>query len=156
MMRDRSCEPARGKKPVADEKLSDEERKRIISRLHGLSSWVGSLIPEFEEVEGRRIPLRDVVFRYSAYENPTEEEIEGAFALALVLEKKAKRFEGVIEEGNITTSEARRLEQEVRGLLKAADTLRHLRGDALDVKAKAASARIQDEKRWLDFVARIR
>ena len=52
--------------------LTAEERKKILSRFHSLLFWVGEFVPELEEVEGREMPLRDVVFRFITERYPDE------------------------------------------------------------------------------------
>jgi hypothetical protein len=140
------------RKLETDEKLSQDERARIMSHLRGLTSWVGGMIPEDEEIEGNRVPLRDIVYDFLAIENPTEEEIEGALFLAEVLEKKVGELEEILRNGNITKAEGHRLEDEIRGLLKAIDDLRHLKGDSLGVREKMITSKVEDQRRWLDFV----
>ncbi len=133
-------------------KPTPEERRRILARIHSLFYWVGVLVPEEELIEDTRIPLRDIVYNFISKENPTEEEIQGALALAKVLEKKAHELEEKIKEGDITKAEARKLFEETAGLLRAVDDLRHAKGDVLEVRTKALMAKIDDEKRWLEFV----
>ena len=41
--------------------LTEDERRRIIRRLHSLFSWVGSSIPEREVISGKHLDLRKVV-----------------------------------------------------------------------------------------------
>jgi len=139
-----------------DDRISEDERAKILANLRGLTSWVGGMIPEQEEIEGKRIPLRDIVYSYVAEENPTDEEIEGALSLANVLEKKGSELENAIKTGDITRGEAHRLEDEIKGLLKAGDALKHLKGDAIGIKAKALAAKVGDARRWLEFVKKIR
>jgi hypothetical protein len=145
-----------GRKPGAEDRISEHDRAQILASLRGPSSWVGGMIPEQEEIEGKRIPLRDVVYRYKAEETPTSEEIEGALALANVLQNRAEGLENVIRTEDMSRSRAKELEEHVRGLLKASDALRHLRGDALEIKASALDSKVADERRWLEFVRRIR
>lgn len=144
------------RKPGADDRISEHDRAEILASLRGPSSWVGGLIPEQEEIEGKKIPLRDVVYRYKAVETPSSEEIEGALALANVLQKKAEGLENVIRVEDMSRSRAMELEEHVRGLLKASDALRHLKSDALEIKARALDSKVADERRWLEFVRRIR
>lgn len=138
-----------------DDKISEDERAGILASLRGPTSWVGCMIPELEEVEGKRIPLRDIVYNYLVKENPTDEEIDGALSLANVLEVRTSQLEDTIRTGDITRREAHRLEEEIKGLLKAADALRHLKGDAMEVRAKARAAEVGDARRWLEFVKKI-
>ncbi len=139
-----------------DSKISEEERRKILASLRGPTAWVGCMIPEIEEIEGERIPLRDLVYDYIIKENPTDEEIEGALSLASVLEKKAKSLEDTLARDEITRREAYRYQEKIKGLLKAIDALRHLRSDAMEVKARALAAKVVDARRWLEFVKRVK
>jgi hypothetical protein len=151
-----SSETSDSRKSDYDEKIGQDERAKILSRLRGLTSWVGGMIPENEEIEGHRIPLRNIVYGFVATENPTDEEIEGALSLANVLERKVGELENFVRTGDITKAEGHRLEDEIRGLIKAIDELRHLKGDAMGMRAKAMASKVDDQRRWLDFVNRIK
>lgn len=139
-----------------DEKLTPEERARILSRLHSLLYWVGILIPDVEIIENHRIPLRDIVYNFISKDEPTDEEVKGALALAHSLERKAKKLEEELEKQDLTKSRARELYEEIAGLLRAVDDLRHSKGQDFEIKARALMSKVDDEKRWLEFIERIK
>jgi hypothetical protein len=41
--------------------LTEEDRRRILGRIHSLLFWLGKFIPEEELLEGEKVPLRDVI-----------------------------------------------------------------------------------------------
>jgi len=134
--------------------LTAEERKKILSRFHSLLFWVGEFVPELEEVEGREMPLRDVVFRFITERYPDDGTVRKAQDLAKVLERKAKELERDLEVQNMERPTAHKVMHEALGLLRAVDELRNIRPEDQEVRARALMATVNDEKRWLDFVKR--
>lgn len=134
--------------------LTAEERKRILSRFHSLLFWVGEFVPELEEVEGREMPLRDVVFRFITERYPDEGTVRDARELASVLGRKAQELERDLEVQKMERPTAQRVMHEALGLLRAVDELRSIRPEDQEVRAKALMATVNDEKRWLEFVKR--
>jgi|WetSurMetagenome_2_1015567.scaffolds.fasta_scaffold48750_3 hypothetical protein len=134
--------------------LTAEERKRILSRFHSLLFWVGEFVPELEEVEGREMPLRDVVFRFITEPYPDEGTVRDARELASVLGRKAQELERDLEVQKMERPTAQRVMHEALGLLRAVDELRNIRPEDQEVRAKALMATVNDEKRWLEFVKR--
>jgi hypothetical protein len=135
--------------------LTEEDRRKILSRIHSLLFWLGKFIPEEELLEGEKIPLRDVIFRYVMKENPSPEEVQGALDLADALETKARQLEKQLQEGVLTRGEAHIILDEICGLLRAVDDIRRSRGANAPIKVKAMMNRVQDERRWLSFVKNV-
>jgi hypothetical protein len=135
--------------------LTEEDRRKILSRIHSLLFWLGKFIPEEELLEGEKVPLRDVIFRYIMKENPSPEEVQGALDLADALEMKARQLEKQLQEGRLTRGEAHVILDEICGLLRAVDDIRRSRGANAPIKMKAMMNRVQDERRWLSFVKNI-
>jgi hypothetical protein len=134
------------------ERLSEADRKAIISRIHSLLFWVGKFVPQHEIVEGEDIDLRDVIFRFVSKEDPSPEEVQGAKDLADRLEKKARELENDIREHDVTRADAYRMMDEICGLLRAVDELRNTHGDVAKYAKTALMFKVNDEKRWLHFV----
>lgn len=126
-----------------------------MSRLHSLLFWLGKFIPEEELLEGENIPLREVIFRFIMKEDPSPEEVQGATDLANVLEAKAKNLEKQLHDGQFTKGEAHMLLDEICGLLRAVDDIRKSKGASASIMAKVMMNRVQDERRWLNFVKNI-
>src|SRR5512145_2966650 len=96
--------------------LTEEDRKKILGRLHSLLYWLGKFIPEEELLQGESVPLREVIFRFIMKENPSAEEVQGAMDLAYVLEEKARQLERQLEVEELTKGEAHKLLHETAGL----------------------------------------
>ena len=135
--------------------LTEEDRRKILSRIHSLLFWLGKFIPEEELLEGERVPLREVIFRYIMKESPSPEEVQGALDLADALEAKARQLEKQLQGGILTKGEAHAILDEICGLLRAVDDIRKSRGANTPIKAKAMMNRVQDERRWLTFVKNV-
>ncbi len=135
--------------------LTEDDRRKILSRIHSLLFWLGKSIPEEELLEGVKVPLREVIFRFIINEHPTGEEVQGAMDLADTLEAKARQLEKQLHENHLSRGEAHIILDEICGLLRAVDDIRKARGASAPVKAKAVMNRVQDERRWLTFVKKV-
>ena len=138
------------------ERLTEVDRRAIISRIHSLLFWVGKFVPQHEIIEGREIDLRDIIFRFVSKEDPTPEDIQGAKDLAERLEKKARELEKEIRVDEVTRADAYRMMDEICGLLRAVDELRNSHGDVALYKKTALMEKVNDQKRWLQFVDQLR
>ncbi len=133
-------------------RLTDRERAAIISRIHSLLFWVGKFIPQHEIVQGREIDLRDVIFQFVSKDDPTPDEIQRAKDLADLLETKARALEKEIKDREVTKANAYLMLDEICGLLRAVDDLRNSHGDVTEYQKTALMVKVNDERRWLQFV----
>lgn len=136
--------------------LTPEERERILSRFHPLLFWVGENVPDAEELDGRNLPLRDVVFRFITEQQPDEDTVRNAHMLARSLESKARSLERDLRLEPMERETAYRVMHEALGLLRAVDELRDIKLDDRDLKARELMSKVSDEKRWLSFLQKIR
>ncbi len=136
--------------------LTDEERRKIISRFHSLFFWVGEVIPELEDLEGNEVPLKDVVFHFITDMSPNEETVNGARKLASLLENKAKALENDLATEDMERDRAYQIMHEALGLLRAVDELHQVTLEDRHVKARALMTKVNDEHRWLKFVNQIK
>jgi hypothetical protein len=136
--------------------LTPEERMKILSHFHSLLFWVGEFVPELEELEGKEIPLRDVVFKFITEQEPSEETIRSAHELASLLDRKARSLENDLTSKELERTRANEVMHEALGLLRAVDELRDVGLKDRKVKAQALVAKISDERRWKEFVEKIR
>ena len=144
--------PEEGSGDKGSEKLSDSERKTIISRIHSMLFWVGKFIPQHEIIEGMNVDLRDLTFQFVSKEHPSQEDIQGAKELADILENKARELEKQLKEHEVTRANAYQMLDEICGLLRAVDDLRSSHGDMAVYKKKALMTKVNDERRWLQFI----
>jgi hypothetical protein len=136
--------------------LTKDDRAKIISRIHSLLFWVGEMVPQEIEEEGRSIHLRDVVFRYLTDEHPTDEDRREAAALAELLDRHVQEIEAEIKGGDINRTQACALMNEARSYLRAVDELLSAKGEEAEVKRQDLMARVEDARRWKHFVDKVR
>lgn len=136
--------------------LTPEERNRILSRFHSLLFWVGENVPDTEELDGQKVPLRDVVFRFITEEQPGEDTVRSAHELARSLESKARSLEKDLRLEPMERETAYRVMHEALGLLRAVDELRDLKLEERNVRARELMSKVSDEKRWLSFLQKVR
>lgn len=133
--------------------LTEEDRTKIIARIHSALFWLGKFVPEEDLLDGRKVPLRDIIYRFVSKEQPTEEEVLEALSLADSMQRKARDLETSLKNGeNLTKGQAHMLLDEICGLMRGVDEVRTAKGADARIKAKALMAKVQDEKRWQDFV----
>lgn len=136
--------------------LTPEERAKILSRFHSLLFWVGENVPDTEELDGRNVPLKDVVFRFITERQPNEDTVRSAHELAGALEHKARSLEKDLRLEPMERETAHRVMHEALGLLRAVDELRDVKLEDRNVKARALMSKVSDEKRWMDFLQTVR
>lgn len=137
--------------------LTEDERRRIIKRLHSMLSWVGSSVPEREIIGGKPIDLRKMVVELISKPRLNKEDFEKARVLAKGIAERERYLEEVIIHGDITEEEALQLLEEARGLLRAMEELRNIqeRKKAIETKETLLN-KVDDEKRWQQFIGKIK
>jgi hypothetical protein len=137
--------------------LTEEERSRIIKRMHFMLSWVGSAIPEEEVILGEPIDLRKTISELIRKKELTKEDIETARVLARGIMEREHDLEEVLIHGDITEEKALELLDEARGLLRAVEELTNIqeKGKAVEVKNTLLS-KVDDERRWSQFLKNIK
>ena len=136
--------------------ITSEERKKILSRFNSLLFWVGETIPDLVMVDGEEVPLRDVVFQFITIPCPSDDTIRAAHELASLLERKAKAMQEDLTLKKVERENAYDMMHEALGLLRAVDQLRNVKRDECQLQAKALMARVNDERRWLEFVRSVK
>ena len=136
--------------------LTPEERAKLLSRFHSLLFWVGEHVPDSEELDGRKVPLKDVVFRFITEMQPSEDTVQSAHELASSLEHKARSLEKDLRLEPMERETAYRVMHEALGLLRAVDELRDIKLKDRILKARDLMSKVSDEKRWLDFLQKVR
>jgi hypothetical protein len=136
--------------------LSDEERYRILARLHATLSWVGVRIPDELDLDGERVQLRDLVDRYVFDDYIDDQERAEALALVERLEDKAEILEDALEEEDLTQEEAEEILERAIGVLRAIDELQHLEDEEeWDDRRTSVMEEVDDAKRWREFTNQV-
>jgi len=133
--------------------LTEEDRAKILARIHSALYWLGRFIPEEEILEGKKLPLRDIIFKFVSKEQPSEEEVEVALSLADSMKRKAIELEDSLKsEEHLTKGQAHMLLDEICGLMRGVDEVRTSKGADAQLKAQALMTKVKDEKRWQEFL----
>ena len=137
--------------------LSPEERQRILARMRSAFGAVGARIPDFEVIDGVRIPLKDIIFDYLGKPVLSRKELQAADCLADGLERKVDELESLILQGQLTERAAVDLMREALGLLRALQHLRDLNDpERIRLARKTILGRVDDERRWLEFLHNVK
>jgi hypothetical protein len=135
--------------------LTPQERTRIMGSIHSLFFWTGHMIPDEWEIDGKKVRLRDTVYRMVNEENVTLEELQVAKVLADKVEKEARRLEEDLREDPLTLAQADNLFDDVCGLLRAVTELREMQSQHDEFRKEQLIQSIGDEKRWLKYVKEV-
>ena len=137
--------------------LTDEERERILDRAHSVFSWVGNLIPDKEKFDNTEIELRNVIFKLRTKKGITDDDRELARLLIQKIKGRKGELENKLKNDKITLAAAKKLLDEISGLVKAINDLHDVElSDELIDRKSAIFNRIDDEKRWQKYLKRIK
>jgi hypothetical protein len=137
--------------------LTDEERQRILDRAHSVFSWVGNLIPDKEKFDNTEIELRNVIFKLRTKKGITDDDRELARLLIQKIKGRKSDLENRLKNDKMTLSAAKKLLDEISGLVKALNDLHDVElSDELIERKSAIFNRINDEKRWQKYLKRIK
>ncbi len=139
--------------------LTQRERDELIFKLNRLFTFVGTEIPEEVELDHERVPLHQVMWQLINHkEKLTPEEFVAVEKLYDSIERKIRQIESTIKTGAIDGSDAIALFEEAQGLIRAAVELRDVEeGKQLDTYGGLASAKkIEAQKRWLEYLKKVR
>ena len=137
--------------------LTEEERERILDRAHSVFSWVGNLIPDKEKFDNTEIELRNVIFKLRTKKGITDDDRELARLLIQKIKGRKSDLENRLKNDKMTLSAAKKLLDEISGLVKALNDLHDVElSDELIERKSAIFNRINDEKRWQKYLKRIK
>jgi len=137
--------------------LSQQERQRILARIRSAFGIVGAHIPDIEVIDGVRVSLGELIFDYIGKRSPTKDEMERADRLADGLERKVVELEGRLRQDQLTERAAVDLMKEALGVLRALQQLRgHKDPERQGLAQKTVLNRVDDERRWLDFIRKVK
>lgn len=137
--------------------LSNDDRAKMLARIHSLVYWVGMLIPEHELLGDSEIDLREVVYNLTTKEKLASEDIAEVNELIRLLKAKEHDLEKRLSHDPMSLEAAKSLLEETCGLLRAIDELRSVESiEKAEFRKKEIMSRIEDAKRWQKFVESIK
>ena len=151
-----SSEEQQGESGVAWRLLTDEERAKMLARIHSLVYWVGMLIPERELLGDSEIDLREVVYNLTNKEKLSAEDTAKVNELIQLLKTKERSLESRLAHDELSLKAAKELLEETCGLLRAIDELRSIESpEKAEFRKQEVMSRIEDAKRWQHFLESI-
>ncbi len=137
--------------------LTQEERSKMLSRIHSLVYWVGMLIPEHEILGGSELDLREIVYDITNKEKITPADTAKVNKLIDLLRKKEHDLERRLEHDRMTIDAAKGMLEEICGLLRAVDELKSVESpEKAEFRKNELMTRVEDAKRWQRFVKSIK
>jgi len=141
------------------EKLTRQEREKILQKLNRLFIFIGCEIPTKIEVDDETIPLHELIWKIVTSKEPlSSEELASIDKLYHDIEKRIHEEELKIKSADITKTEARELYVETCGLIRAALELRDVEKSGLsrDYSGQVIPEMIESQKSWLEYLKKIR
>ena len=137
--------------------LTNEDRAKMLARIHSLVYWVGMLIPEHELLGDSEIDLREVVYNLTNKEELTSEDTAKANELIRLLKEKERSLESRLSRDKMPLDAAKELLEEICGLLRAMDELRSIETpEKAEFRKQEVMSRVEDAKRWQKFLDSIK
>jgi len=139
--------------------LSQEERKKILSRLESAFACLGATIPEEIDLNGEKFNLLSEIQTLIFKKELTATENERIKKLISALQDRERFLKSVIQNDDISEEEALELSDIICGVLRAVRELRELikqvpKPEVLDAKEELMNS-VEDKKRWLKFTKKI-
>lgn len=142
--------------------LSSDERKRILKKIESAFSWLGAEIPEVIEIRDVKYNLNQEIQNLILKKELTQDENQRIKKLISALESEEKSLTNSIKTGDISDHKAMELLTIICGILRAVQDLRELLNKASRSESEVNSAKkellnkVEDTKRWLDYVEKIK
>jgi hypothetical protein len=118
--------------------LTQDERKKILTRLESAFASLGATIPEEIEIEGVKFRLHDEIEKLVMKDDLIDSESKHIKKLIFVLEDHERFLKSIVRTGDITEGEAMELAETICGILRAVHELRELINAAPKSTAKDA------------------
>jgi hypothetical protein len=145
-----------------DGTFTENDRRVLETKLMRLMSWIGARVPEMVVLNGKEVPLGDVLWDLlRKKECFSDDEKKAIFDLEVALEKKFKEDLRTIRTETLNEDEAVGSYCEALGLIRAIVSLKGLMtadtcgGDSREVSKKIADRRKDDANSWLNFLKRV-
>lgn len=133
----------------SDEMLTEDGRRTMLYGLGRSFSFVGAEVPEEITLDGERIELRKIVVELASSDDSPPEG-QRRIKLLRSLKSEIARKMTVLEDEELTVSDAEKICDEIRGLMRAAQSLDEEAGDI-----SASGSDVEDARRWIEFLKKL-
>ncbi|GEM_PF-1555433 len=135
-------------------KISEKKRRELLKTIEDPATAVGIQIPDNITWNGEEIRLREEVWKIT--HRSGEETEERKRALISIIDDLLRERINSIRNDDITVEEGERLTEECVGLERAKENLLKEKREAKPVTEEIREKEIEDQKRWLDLVKRVK
>lgn len=140
--------------------ITEEQRAKLLARLHRHLFWCGERIPDEVELEGEKVPLHEITWKLINKPKLTVEDREHIDRCIIALQKKAKSCENYLEGADMTLDEAKDVFDKTAGLLRAVMDLKDLEElsgpeRVEKYQEEVERCKLRDAKSWMNFIAEL-
>ncbi|MDY6964787.1 MAG: DUF5788 family protein [Halobacteriota archaeon] len=136
--------------------ISEKDKKDLIEKLSKPSSLVGKDIPDEIFLDDEKLELSGIVLDLIKKEVVSDYDLKFARELKRKLLKKQADEETYLKDSDLTEEEANILYEEILGIKRAILALEGVGKEAKDLKNVYQSDDIEDMKRWIKFLKKVR
>ena len=101
------------------DRITDNERNKLLNRLHRPLFWVGENIPRELEIEGKKIKLHEIIWEIVNKTHFSKADIKNIGHFLDLLREKEHEYERVLEHDNMSYEEAKDIFNETAGIMRA-------------------------------------
>ncbi|UGV40991.1 methyl-accepting chemotaxis protein [Methanococcoides orientis] len=145
---------------VDDQLITKNQRAKLLARLHRHLFWCGERIPDEVEIEGKMIPLHEIIWKLINKPKLTGEDRVYIDHFIVALRKKARSCENYLEKTDLTLEQAKDVFDKTAGLLRAIMDLKDIEELSGPERMKkyqeeAEKCKLKDAKSWMNFIAEL-
>ena len=136
--------------------ISEKDKKELIEKLNKPFSLIGKEIPDKMSINGEELELSNIVLNLIRKRVLSEEEIKIVHDLKKILLKKELDDEKNLKDSNLTEEEAKNLYEGILGIKRAILALEGAGKEKKNLKNTYKSDDVEDMKRWIEFLKKVR
>ncbi|MBN2111025.1 MAG: methyl-accepting chemotaxis protein [Methanosarcinaceae archaeon] len=142
---------------TGEDHITERERKQLFAALHTRLFWVGQEVPYHIEIDGRTCNLHEIVWELLNKKKITTADRKQIDKYISFLKEKAKEDELELRTEKLTGDEAKRLFDELSGLMRTIMDLKEIEEGTAKEKEKEfheifSRERVAEVRRWLEFL----
>ncbi|WP_340820318.1 DUF5788 family protein [Methanolobus sp. WCC4] len=108
------------------EEISEQERQKLLNRLHKSLFWVGEAIPRKVRIEGKDVDLHEIVWEIVNRPKLNKDELDNIDQFLEMLCEKEREYEERLETEPLSCEQAKALFDKAAGVRRAMMDLKEL------------------------------
>ena len=136
--------------------ISEKDKKILIEKLNKSFSTVGKEIPDLLVIDGEKLELSNIILNLIKKTEITKEDLKIKSNLHKLLVKKEENNENILKNKDLTNEEAENIYEETLGIKRAILALEGVGKEKEDLKNAYRDDGVEDMKRWIDFLKKVK